>query len=195
MAITDRTAIQNYMLVDIDDSFLDQITEWIAAVEQEINKMTNRIIIADTTDQVYYYDGTGKTSMMTDDFVSITSIEVLAEQGDDDPTDITEYVYLYPANSTPKWRLEYTYRFPRGRQNIKITGKRGVYTSATVPKDLKTAAAIMVAGIIRYGYDKDTGDTIASESIGRWSVSYKTDQEKADSEVAKATILRYRRPR
>lgn len=193
MALTNQTAIENYMLIDIDASFASQLNSWIDAVTKYIEGVTNRRIIADATDTEYLYDGTNKHSMMVDDFVSITSIEIIDDRDTDARTDITDDCYYYPANETPKWKIEYTSLFPRGRQNIAITGKRGFTTQAGLPADLELAATIFVAGIINYS-NSHSGE-VKSESIGRYSVTYTTDAEKEDYAMAMETLKGYRRIR
>jgi len=185
--ITDKLAIENYMLIDIDDSFDDQLDEWIEGVEQEMNMMTDRQLVADDTAGEYKYDGNGKKEMLIDDFVDIDSIEV-------DGEDLTEDIYQYPANKLPKYQLKIDdYIFTKGRQNIVITGKKGYAAEANIPKDLKMAATILVAGIINFSNSHE--GEIHRESIGRYTVEYATDQQKIDYKTARATIERYRRIR
>lgn len=195
MAITDRTAIENYMLIDIDPSFYDQIDEWIAGVEQEMNKLTDRQLIAvepgeDEDMPEYLYDGTGKKVIMVDDFVEIETVKI-------DDEDITEDCYLYPANSIPKWKIESTRTFPRGRQNITVAGVKGFTTQDvfdTKYNDLKFAATVIMAGIINFS--NNSAGEIKSESIGRYTVTYATDSsQKVDYDKALETIRHYRRMR
>lgn len=192
--ITDEVSIENYMLVDIDPSFSSQITSWILAVEQYMNKVTDRQLIADTSADEYEYDGTGKDSIMVDDFVEITKVE-------DEDEDITADCFFYPANDNPKWRIASDNRsFSRGHQNIVVTGKRGFATQADIDTkylDLKFAATVLVAGIINYGYAGTVGDKeIVNESIGQYSVSYeKGSQQQKDFDNIKSTLSQYRRIR
>lgn len=191
--MTDVIAIENYLLTDIDSSFEAQINEWIAGVTLEMNAMAQRQLIGDSADSENLYDGTGSTTMMVDDFLSITSVLTYASKTDTDPTDITDDCYFYPANSLPIWKVEYPYVFSRGRQNIKITGIRGCIDPDAIPVDLRWAATVLVAGIINFSY-QHSGE-IKSESIGRYSVTYTTDQGVADYKRAVATIQAYKRIR
>ena len=192
--ITDQDAIENYMLIDIDPSFADQIESWILGAQQYMNKVTDRYLVADTTAAEYKYDGTGLRSVVIDDFVDIDSVF-------DGETDITDDVLFYPANDTPKWRLESdNLKFTKGRQNITVTGKRGFATQAdldTKYSDLKFAATVLVAGIINYGYSGTVGDReVVSESIGQYSVTYeKGSKQKEDFNNIKSTLRQYRRIR
>lgn len=185
MAITDVVTIENYMLTDIEPGFEYQVEEWIAGVEEEMNKMTNRKLIGDDEAE-FYYDGTGTHELVIDDFTTIT--EVL-----DGTNDITADIFKYPLNSSPKWKLKVKNRvFLKDYSNIKVTGIQGAYTTATLPKALKKAATVLVAGIINAYYDA-SGGNIKSESIGRYQVTYATDEGNRDFEDAKATIKLYRR--
>jgi hypothetical protein len=187
MAITTKTNVERYLLVAIDSSFDTQIATWITAINNYMDKMTNRQLIADSTDAEFKYDGTGKKSLMIDDFISIESVEL----GDED---ITDYVFLYPANSIPTWRLESDdYYFTKGRQNITITGKKGFAVDADLPEDLKFAATVLVAGIVNASHNSK--GEIKSESIGRYSVSYTTDAQKIDYDMAMDIIKSYKRVR
>ena len=186
--ITDRTAVQNYLLIDIDEAFVSQIEDWIAGVQQEMNKLTNRQLIAETTDADYLYNGTGKKSIVIDDFVSITSVYI-------DDEDITDDCYFVPANTTPKWAIESDRIFPKGRQNITVTGKKGFATQDDIDTkylDLKFAATVLVAGIINFS--NNSSGEVKSETIGRYSVTYTADSsQKQDFENVKNTIRSYRR--
>lgn len=193
MAITTELELENYTLTDIDASFSDQISDWIDGVEMEMNMMTDRQLIADDTESTYYYDGTGKKRLMIDDFNTISAVETRIDNTDTDPTDITSNVYMFPANKKPVWRLDSYYPFPQGLQNILVTGKRGCFASDSIPRDLVFAATVLVAGIINYA-NTSKGE-IKSESIGRYSVTYETDEQKADFNRAMKIIQSYRKIR
>lgn len=187
MAITDQVAVQNYMLIDIDAGFVSQINDWIQAIGEYMDKATNRQLIADETAADYKYDGTGKKSIVIDDFVTITKVM-------DGSNIITTSCFLYPANSTPKWRMEADSRiFTKGRQNIVVTGRRGAYDEDTLPEALKFTATVLLAGIINYAYDDSTGD-VQSETIGRYSVTYANTKQREDFAAAMQSLKQYRRP-
>lgn len=184
MAITDKTAIQNYTLTVISESFDNQLAEWIAGVERFINGQCDRTILAETEDSTNLYDGNGKQVLLIDDYISITSVAI-------DGTIITADVYQYPVNKTPKWKLETDAIFYKGRQNITIVGKKGYCTQANLPLDLKWAATVLVAGIVSHA-NPAKGD-VKSESLGRYSVTYKDDTEWTDYKRALEIIKNYRR--
>lgn len=195
MAITTKANIEKYLLVTIDSSFDSQVTEWIAAMEKHMNKTTDRQLIADDADATYLYDGSDRKILVVDDFYSITSVTLLYTVYDEtSELDVTAYVYTYPANATPIWRLESDYyHFVAGRQNVQVIGRRGYAPSDDIPEDLTFAATVLVAGIINASHNSK--GEIKSESIGRYSVAYETTAQKADFDTARAIIASYRRIR
>lgn len=184
---TDRQSVENYLLIDIDEGFWDQIDEWIAAVSQHIAKETGRNfnVGVETEPSEHVYDGSGIDSLVIEDCLAVTKLEIGETEVDSD-----EY-FLYPANGTPKYQiaLQHGRRFPNGRQNITITGRWGY--SDVAPADIKFAATVLVAGIINTS-NGDQGD-VQSETIGRYSVTYKTTKEVTDYEEALRIIKIYRR--
>lgn len=193
MSITNKAAIENYMLITIDSDFNDQVEEWIAGVEEEMNMMTDRQLIADEDAAAYKYDGTGKKTIMVDDFVTVESVEI-KESVTSDLNDITDDCFLYPANKTPKWKIESdNWTFPKGRQNIIVTGRRGYFDADDVPANLKFAATVLVAGIINFSNTHE--GEVKRESIGRYTVEYVTDKQKGDYDSVIKTLNHYRRIR
>ena len=192
MAITDKTAIQNYLLIDIDSQFNSQIDEWIQGVYEYMCNATNRQLLADEDESACLYDGNNKNSLLVDDFVSISKVE-WKYQGGSDFQDITDDTFSYPANRTPKYKIETTWAFPRGRQNVRITGLRGYTTQDKLPMDLKLAATILVAGIINYS--SNVSKEVKTESIGRYTVTYDTEEDKKDYATAMETLKNYTRIR
>lgn len=172
---TTKEAIENYLLIDIDDSFDEQIDEWIETVEEYIDHETNRdfapvaeeAVLEDRT-----FDGDGTSSLIIDAATEIDEVR-FSETGD--PIDTDQYV-LHPIrkDTTTKIVLK-NYRFPRGVQNIYVKAKWGY---AAVPKDVKFAATVLVSGIINNAWQSE--GEVASMSIGRYSVTYKTKQQVDD---------------
>lgn len=187
MALTTKDRVEKYLLTTIDPSFDDQIDEWIEGVEEMIEMMIDRKLFADATPVEYKYSGNGKSYMMVDDFLQITKVE-------DDETDITTEVVFEPANRLPIFKIVNTVStFAKGVQNITVTGRQG-YMEANAPKkDLMHAATVIVAGIINAS--KNSSNEIASESIGRYTVSYVTNAQRKDYQNALATIKVHRRIR
>ncbi len=197
---TSKTDIENYLLQEIDVSFDAQIESWITGVEKIIDGLTGRNFIADAVASARVFDGDGEESLLIDDCVAITKVEV----GNDDygesfteiPSTGASRYFLDPANyaslGVPIYKVTLRDRlWPEGKQNNRITAKWGY--SAAVPEDIKFAATIFVAGILNQ--QRQGGDQIKSETIGNYSVSYNTDKGSdswADFENAKAIIANYK---
>jgi hypothetical protein len=188
---TTRQKIENYLLITIDASFYDQVTAWIEEVEKYIDNLTGRSFAVEideddstggllATERVY--DGDGTTTILIDDCVGVTKLEI-------DGDEATEFV-TYPANTLPKTKLKLTAgRFTRGTQNIKVTAQWGY--SATPPGDITTAATVLVAGIINYSLNAD--GEVQNESIGRYSVTYKAEKQWQDFERVEEILKYYKK--
>jgi len=196
MPYTTKSKIQNYLLIDIDSSFDSQISDWISAVEKWIETYTGRKFEEESA-TYKLYDGDGTKELLIDDLISLTKIEILDEDGDVDYTidDSNEY-YLYPANETPKTRIVLNSSnapvavFPKGHQNIKVTGSFGYASS--VPKDIELVATKLVAGIIEEKQIDIAGE-IKSEKLGEYSVTAQ-DIEKMANHLGVLEILdKYRK--
>ena len=175
---TDKGNIQNYLLTLIDNSFNNQVDDWICSVEDYIDQQTGRNFIAATVATVKLYDGDGSNEILIDDCVSVTDLEILTTEGEVvlDTLVQGEDYFLEPANDTPKQSIRlYGYKFTKGIQNIKVTAKWGYSTA--VPADIKFAATVLVSNIINFS-NQSEGE-INNMSIGSYSVSFK-DQAKRD---------------
>ena len=178
MSYTNKNKIENYLMVDINDNFNTQITEWIASVTKYIENYTGRIFEA-TEDSVKYYDGRRQEELMIDDTYEITSIQILDDSGDVDKTleeGLGNDYVAYPANTTQKNSIKLLVTgcyntFPKGSQNIKITAKFGM--ASTVPVDIELIATKLVAAIVQKGL---RGGEIKSEKLGDYSVTFIEEQ-------------------
>ena len=176
---TTRQEIENYLLITIDSSFYDQITQWIAEIESYIDTYTGRNFVAAATASARKFDGTGKGSVLIDDCVEITKVEY----GEEAPlTEIVAGDYLvYPSNTLPKNKISLRYSvFPEGLQNVQITAKWGY--SVAVPDQIKFIATVFVSGIINYSLNAE--GEVSSISVGRYTVSYKDDKQWQDFDRA-----------
>ena len=148
---TTKTEIQNYLLTAIDASFDSQVDSWISQVEQYIDQQTGKNFIAPSLATEKVYDGDGSNEIEIDDCVEITKLEICDTEGnviEDSLVKSQDYFYL-PENQIPIQALKlYGYRFQKGIQNIKVTGKWGFSTA--VPNDIKFAATILAANIINF---------------------------------------------
>lgn len=175
--------IENYTLTEVADYFEPQVEKWIEGVSRQFDRMANRTLVADPVGSgedypVRYFDGNGKRSLIVEDLVEVESVEVDDTEIEADP---------YP-KLPPHWKLTASTGFPIGEQNVKVTGRFGLFDE--VPEDLRFACAVVVAGIIAaYGLDAD----VSSEKIGNYAVTYSTEKGASDYEAAKKTVLGYRR--
>jgi len=187
---TTRQEIENYLLITIDPTFYNQVDDWIEQIEAYIDSITGRNFKADTVDSIKYYDGDDTPNLIIDDLISLTELNIGGNimSPDTDPILADGDFILYPANKLPvtKIQMRGSY-FPAYPQRcIKVTGKFGY--SITPPKDVMTSATVLVAGIINYSLNAD--GEVQSETIGRYSVTYKTEKQWQDFERVN-TILDY----
>lgn len=181
---TDKTAIENYLLTNIDNSFSTQLNEWITMASRHIDRQTNRTFIPPDEDSVKLYDGNNSNVLIVDDFLSITTLKINGNTIDSD-----DYL-IYPANKDPKTKIMLKYRvFDYGLQNIEVTGEFGYGTE--VPAEIKWACTVMVSGIINAS-NQHEGE-VQSESIGRYSVTYNTQRQLNDFDEAKKIIKSYKK--
>jgi len=181
---TNETAIENYLMIDIDAAFSATITEWIQAISNYIDSYCGRPEGFDSgAATVQYYDGPGTNEIKIENNTEITAVEILEINGTDVEYTLTEgqdndYI-TYPYNRLPIYKLIMTVNsqigvFPSGTKRIKITAKWG--TQATVPPEIKLAATQMVSAMaVEKGL---TGGPLEAEALGDWSVKY-GDADKA----------------
>jgi uncharacterized protein (DUF1697 family) len=182
---TTKQALQNYTLQEISSTFAGQIDAWIESVEKYIDQVTGRNFKADTEAGERVYDGNGEREMAIDDCIAIDKVEINDEE-------VAEEDYLlYPANSEVKNRLRLKNRaiISKGEQNVTITANWGY--SAEVPADITLAATILLAGIT--AYSDNTKGKVRSETIGRYSVTYTTEQGWQDFERVKGILNFYKK--
>lgn len=174
MAYTTKAKIENYLMIDISTAFDSQITDWISAAEEYINKYVGQKF--GPTSETRYYDGSGTTELIIDTFTGSLTIEILELTGTDVEFTLTEGMnsdyLIYPFNDTDKFKLIMSTNsqigyWPRGVRRIKITGNFGV--GSAVPKDIELVATKLVADVIKQGLK---GGVISSESLGDYSVTF-----------------------
>jgi hypothetical protein len=189
MKYTSVDKIGSYLLVDIDVTYQDAVDEIITGVSKLFDAMANRKLVAEEGDAVRYFDGNGKTALLIDDFVSITTLEIGDTYGDNLAA-TTSYV-LYPKNADEPRNMIMLKdgSFTPGVQNVKVTGKWGAF--AETPADIELAATIVAAGILNNQLKGNQAKK--SEAIGSYSVSYGDDKGFADYDRAIKTIDSYKR--
>jgi len=181
---TTKEAVENWLLKDIDDAFDTQLTEWIVAMSRFADDLTKRDLMRDE-EETYKYDGDGTSLLLIKDCHDITSVTV-------DGTTVTPLEY--PANKpyTSRIVLQNGLKFTKGNQNVLVTAKHGVYDSLDdLPANIKHAVTVLVGGICNtqiLGIKKG-----ATEKIGEYSITYATEEQRADYKNALSALSSYRR--
>ncbi len=191
---TTRQQIENYLLITIDPSFYTQVDSWIEEMETYIDQMTGRNFVADSVANARYFDGDNSMNLLIDDAIAITEIKIgdnAALVADTDPLKADGDYLLYPANRLPitKIQLRGAYFPALPFRCVKVTGKWGY--SAVVPPDITQVATVLVAGIINYSWNAQ--GEVSSMTIGRYSVTYKTDAGWKDFERIPDILKHYRK--
>lgn len=195
MSYTNKANIQNLLLITISDSFDSQISEWISAAEAWINTYCGREFEQESS-TYKLYDGSGTKELLIDDLLTFTKVETLDLDGDVDETvDSSSMYWLYPANKSPKYKIRLNPAnspvsvFPKGHQNIKVTGTFGY--SSSVPSDVKLATTKLVGAMIRES-QTDVTAQIESEKLGEYSVTFSDISKLADRLGVKDILNQYR---
>lgn len=186
--------IEDYLLVEVDLGFYDRINGWIDSMLSYIEKETGHRFIADTTASPRSFDGNDTRFLPIDECIEITKVEKGSDRWGDTKETITDGYIELPQNHAEKGlpidelMLKDSY-WLCGTMNHTITAKWGY--SEELPEDIKLALVILTAGII---YESLTGEgEVASEKIGEYSVTYKSDKEWADFDRAKSIIGQYKK--
>jgi hypothetical protein len=192
---TNKEKIEAYLLIEIEETFDDQIDRWIETAEKIIEEKTKRVFIADSTSSEKTYETKNKQyvgigdyisspkNLYVDDFINTAKLTIDGELIDEDD------FLVYPVNENPKTRICYPDGFSQDRQNIKVEARWGY--SLEVPADIEFATTVIVAGIIQHSLSHE--GEIASVSMGRYSVSYKDEKQMKDFESVKEILNRYKK--
>lgn len=193
MGYTDKGQVENYLLIDIDNSFDTQIASWIASVDSYIDKYVGRSFGVVTEDRYFDVD-CRRDDLLIDEFQSINTVQTLQRDGVSvDLTLVENTDYLtYPYNSLPKWQIKLLRGkqisfFPEGSKRVKINAVWG--SGATVPDDVQLAATILLSGIIEKGLK---GGQISSESLGDYTVSFSSMETLSDIMNVKSILDHYK---
>lgn len=180
---TTEEAIENYLLVDIDDSFSDQVDEYIEMVEELIDDETNRDFtpyVAETAASDRTFDGCGEKTLPID---ACTEIEEVRFSEEGDPLAATQYITTPVRKDTITGvKLKYLV-FPQGDQNIYIKAKWGY---SEVPKSIKFAATVLASMLIQNSWQSES--EVQSVSVGRISITYKDKKQLNDIEEVKKIL-------
>ena len=184
MAYTNQSRIEQYIMLNIDDSFSSWIGELISSAEAYIDKYCNRTFEQETA-TTKLYDGDGTSTLIVKDLLTLTKIEFLDGDGDvsDDTTDSNDW-RLYPVNEEPKNKIwlnpEGGFRsvFPTSHQKVRLTGTFG--HSVSVPEPIRLAATKIIGAVIKEQNLDITGE-IKKEQIGDYNIEYQGVSEIADA--------------
>lgn len=180
------------MLITIDATFHARVDKWIEDMENYIDGMTGRNFVADAEESDREFDGTGTRKLVIDDAILIGDVALDYETPEElvDEDDLVKYPANYAAKGVPISLLKMRSGiFPRGSQNIVVSGKWGF--SEETPGDIEMTATVLVAGIINFAHQSD--GEVQSETIGRYSVTYKNDTQWADFERVPEVLKSYRK--
>lgn len=170
-----KADIENYLLIDIDANFNNQIDSWIESASEHIRLSTNRDWLADSEASDRYFDGTGYQDLHIDDFIGTPTVAVGEDYGVNFTT-ITDFI-VQPYNTENKHTIIRTgTNLPLGIKNMRVGAKWGY--GEEVPQDIRHATTVFASAIVLAQTNQD--GEIASEKIGNYQVTYKNDQHKDD---------------
>ena len=184
--------IENYLLTEIDSSMETQVEQWIIGVSRLMDNLANRKLVAPVIGsgedfEERFYDGNGKGCMFIDDCQEIQTLEIGDQYGDNLVANV-DYVVSPRIAPYAKVFLKGGC-FSKGIQNIRITGRFGYFNE--IPNDIRSACAIITAGIINATNKGNSAKK--SESIGNYSVTYLDDKGFAEYDNAVRMLELYRR--
>lgn len=193
MAYIEKSDIENYLGVSIDDSLDTFIESLIDGVEDYVESVTGRKFEAPDPDTATtrYYDGNGLTKLSIDDIREITSVTVddvalavnvdyfpfpLNALADGEPYERLDLNQNVGGNQNP--RANSTYVFDCGQRNVVVVGKFGY--SATPPAAIKMACIKIASGMIRENITTDLKE-VTAETLGEYNVTYGKISEVANA--------------
>lgn len=155
---TTKEKIEAYLGKSLSQT-TEQVNSVISSIDSYIDGYTNRSFnkVAETR----YFDGSGYNSLLIDDLLSFTAVELGDEYGENFE-DITDKILPYPI-ATPYFQLIYNGLFTSGHQNVKVVGEWGF---ESVPADIEFVATVLSAGALT------PQGTVKSERIGNYQVSH-----------------------
>lgn len=185
MIYTTQARIEGYLNRALTAAELVNIDYQIASVSKTVARHLNRIYLdigeTDTDDvpeTTRYYDGRGGHELFLDDFISISSIELLDGYGDtyQEISLAADYI-LNPTNETIKSNIYLRhYSFPRYESRVKVTGK---FTSGVLPEEVAMLVTAIVANNLTAQTSGSSGE-FEAESIEGYS--YKRAKNTSGSE-------------
>lgn len=188
---TNKTNVETYLNKTITGS-IDYI---IDSVEKYIDNYTGRNFVA-SQELIRVYSGDNTQNLLIDDAIEINKVEIGNDQYGDSFTEVdldTDYKLLpanYEADGVPITKIHLRNSvFGVGVQNHRITGKWGF--SEEAPSDIVWVATFLASSVYQQGQGGNLGG-VASERIGEYSVSFKTDKDLDDFEKVKDILNSYK---
>lgn len=193
---TSKQEIENYLLIDIIESFESQVDTWIDNVERYIDDYTGRNFVADSAASARLYNGNGKNEIDVDDCIAITLLEVGNGFYAESYITIgnTGYVTL-PGNAIaqgiPIKAIHLKNQlFTVGLQNIRVTAKWGY--SQACPGDIKMVATLLTAHLYKFGRGGITSGA-SQERIGNYTIVYQDRNAQEEYKSAMMVLDKYKR--
>lgn len=174
MAYTDKSKIEGFLDTTLDARTDGQLSFWIEAVTEWINRYCGTDFEDGGGDVTKYYDGVIGSTLRIDPVTAVTTLLILDESGNTLYT-LTEGAgndfLLYPLNATEKTEVRLinsatVYSFGLGNRRVAITGR---FRSATsVPAAVSLAATKLVGKLIT----EQAGKDVKKEQLGDYSIEY-----------------------
>lgn len=191
MSIINKTDIEDFLQIEIDPCFDDQVARWIQAAISHAENVIDRKIMLDDVSSDRLYDGENNPKIIIDD---CREIEEVADC--DNVLATTEYL-AWPYNSPIKTHINLkSGKWSSGFASVRVKAKWGCYTELDIPEDLRFAILVLAAGIVNSNQNNSgtvDNQVVQSESIGRYSVTYRDTTQKMEFQNAKETLLAYKR--
>jgi hypothetical protein len=136
---------------------VQRIPDIVTAVAKKVTHQTRRQFIADTVASARLYDGSGTVEIEIDEFISLSSMQILGYVGVASAITVTSPVVcqdqdlpqtrvLLFSGTTPIYAGIYIDKWPEGYRNIQATCVWGY--AATIPADLWEAVAEQSAKLV-----------------------------------------------
>jgi len=174
-----KANIQNYLQQTLEVTFDTQLNAYIAAMSEHCDELAGFPIYR-TTPTERLYDGSGLSNQQIDHVHTITEVTV---------DDIAVTPFQIPYNSDIKTQLIFKDNiFTNDVANVSVTGVHCL--KKTLPAAVAHACTVFVAILLKQVKDQRGG--VKSEKIGEYSVSYMTDEERLDYNMAVEAVKAYR---
>ncbi|MFG6605279.1 hypothetical protein ACGYLF_01530 [Sulfitobacter sp. 1A10444] len=168
---TTSLAVQNYLQQTLKASFSSQLTAYIEAMSEYCDELAGfPIYRTDETERKY--DGCGLSTQQIDHVHTITEVTVSGA--------VVEPLQV-PYNSDVKTELKLPAGvFTPGAANVSVTGIHCLRKE--LPASVAHACTVFVAIILRQVKEQRGG--VKSEKIGEYSVTFASDEERLDYQMA-----------